>query len=102
MAGEGDAVRGRVGGEPKGSAPTHGILGSDQDVVGRLSPVPIDVLGDAQLPGLRADVEEGVLVQGVEAVRQRVEQRSELRAVRIRGNNLSKEVAALCIIWSFF
>lgn len=73
-------------------ASTHGIFSSDEDVVDRLSRVPIDVLRDAQLSGLRLDVEEGVSVLTVEAIRQRVEQRAELTTVRICGDNLKKKI----------
>ena len=51
---------------------THWIFSFDQDVVNRLSCISIDVLGDAQLSGLRVDLEEGVLVLPVEAIRQRI------------------------------
>lgn len=60
--------------------------------MGRLSRVSIDVLRDAQLSGLRLDVEEGVSFLTVEAIRQRVEQRAELTTVRIRGDNLKKKI----------
>lgn len=75
-----------------GFTSTHRIFSSDQDVVGRLSRVSIDVLRDAQLSGLRLDVEEGVSVLTVKAVRQRVEQRAELTTVRIGGDNLKKKI----------
>lgn len=58
----------------------------------RLSRVSIDVLRDAQLSGLRLDVEEGVSFLTVKAIRQRVEQRAELTTVRICGHNLEKKI----------
>lgn len=58
----------------------------------RLSRVSVDVLRDAQLSGLRVDVEEGVLVLSIEAIRQRVEQRAKLTGVRICGHNLNKKI----------
>lgn len=58
--------------------------------MGRLSRVSVDVLRDAQLSGLRLDVEEGVSFLTVKAVGQRVEQRAELTTVRICGYNLKK------------
>lgn len=74
----------------KGFTSTYGIFSSDQDVVDRLPRVSIDVLRDTQLSALRVDVEEGVLVLTVKAVRQRVEQRAKLRTVRICGDYLNK------------
>lgn len=69
---------------------THWIFSFDQDVVDRLPRVPIDILRDTQLSSLRVDLEERVFVLHVEAVRQRVEQCAELRAVCIRGYNLKR------------
>lgn len=60
--------------------------------MGRLSRVSIDVLRDAQLSGLRVDVEEGVSVLTIEAIRQRVEQRAKLTRVRICGDHLNKKI----------
>lgn len=83
-------VQGQGEEETRAFTPTYGIFGSDQDVVDRLARVPIDVLRDAQLSALRADVEEGVLVLTVEAIGQRVEQRPKLRTVRVCGHDLKK------------
>lgn len=69
---------------------THWIFSFDEDVVDRLSRVSIDVLRDTQLSGLRVDFEQRVFVLRVEAVRQREEQRAELGAVCICGNNLNR------------
>lgn len=77
-------------GQRRAFASTHGIFSSDQDVVDRLSRVSIDVLRDAQLSGLGPEVEEGVSVLTVKAIRQRVEQRAELTTVRVCGHNLKK------------
>lgn len=83
-------VQGQGEEKTRASTPTYGIFGSDQDVVDRLARVSINVLRDAQLSALRVDVEEGVLVLTLEAVRQRVEQRPKLRTVRVCGHDLKK------------
>lgn len=58
-----------------------------------LSGVSVDVLGHAHLPRVCVDVEEGRMqVLPVKAVRQRVPQRAEVWAVRVRGNNLRDTV----------
>lgn len=60
---------------------THGIFSFDQDVVDCLSFISINVPRDAQLPCVWVDLEEGVFLWFVKAIRQRVEQCTKLRAV---------------------
>ena len=69
----------------------HRIFSFDQDVMGCLSRVSIDVLRHTQLSGPRVNLEEGVLVPLVEAVGQGVEHRAKVWAVCVRGNNLNGE-----------
>lgn len=68
--------------------PTHWIFSFDQDVMNRLSRISIDILGDTQLSGLWVDLKEGVFVLLLKAIRQRIVQCAELKAVCICGNNL--------------
>lgn len=55
-----------------------------------LSLIPIDILRDTELSSLWVDLEEGVFVLLVKAVRQSVQQCAKLRAVCICGNNLKR------------
>lgn len=48
---------------------SYRIFSFDQDVMNCLSCISINVLGDAQLSGLRMNLEEGVFVLLVEAIR---------------------------------
>lgn len=67
---------------------THRVLSFDQDVMGRLSGVSVDILRHTQFSGVWVDLEERMMVVHVEAVRQRVEQFAKLGAVGICSNNL--------------
>lgn len=67
---------------------THRVLSFDQDVVGRLSGVSVDILRHTQFSGVWVDLEERMMVLHVEAVRQRVEQFAKLGAIGICSNNL--------------
>lgn len=79
--------------EPK---TTHWIFSFDQNVVDCLSHVSINILRDTQLSSPWVDLEEGVFVLLVKAIRQRVQQCAKLRAVCICGNNLKRRQIQFC------
>jgi len=69
---------------------TYWIFSFDQNVMDTLTHVSIDILRDTHLSCVWLDLEERVFVMSVKAIRQRVQQRAELRAICICGNNLEK------------